>query len=111
MPRSLTGYVFVNPKTNKPWVNIRKKFKRALKKAELPENTWFHDQRRSFITNARRRGVDESTVMSMSGHKTRSAFERYNIVEEHDQENAVEKIESGRRIELLETTQRKKKLL
>jgi hypothetical protein len=49
-----------------------------------------------------RMGVDESTIMTMSGHKTRSAFERYNIVSERDQQMAVEKIETGRSVELQE---------
>ena len=57
---------------------------------------WFHDQRRAFVTNARRCGVDETTIMSMTGHKTRSAFERYNIVSAKDQEEAVRKIEANR---------------
>jgi len=99
LPVSTSGYVFVNPKTNKPWKDIRKMFHRAKTKAELPD-IWFHDQRRSFITNARHRGVDESTIMSMSGHKTRSAFDRYNIVSERDQLKAVARIEAGRKQEL-----------
>jgi len=95
LPRSTSGYVFVNPKTNKRWNQIQKMWSRARKKAKL-EGVWFHDLRRSFITLARRKGVDESTIMSMSGHKTRSAFDRYNIVSQRDQERAVALIEAGR---------------
>ena len=53
------------------------------------------DLRRSFVTNARRRGVPESVVMRMSGHRTRAVFERYNIVEEDDLRDAVKRIEAG----------------
>jgi integrase len=56
---------------------------------------WFHDLRRSFVTNARRRGVPESVVMRMSGHRTRAVFDRYNIIEEDDLRDAVKRIEAG----------------
>jgi predicted RNase H-like HicB family nuclease len=42
-------------------------FRRACKAAKLT-GIWFHDLRRSFVTNARRRGVPES-VVKMSGHR------------------------------------------
>lgn len=68
-------FVFVNPKTGQPWNTIRKVFLLACQESGL-EGIWFHDLRRSFITNARRRGVPESVIMKMSGHKTRSVFDR-----------------------------------
>jgi len=59
------------------------------------DHVWFHDLRRSFVTNARRRGVAESVVMRMSGHRTRNVFDRYNIVEDKGIRNAVRVIEAG----------------
>jgi hypothetical protein len=50
--------------------------------------------------NARRRQVPESVVMRMSGHRTRSVFDRYNIVEDEDVRQAVRQIEAGRAAEL-----------
>ncbi len=66
-------------------------FRRACKRAEVA-GIWFHDLRRSFITNARRRGILESVVMRMSGHRTRAVFERYNVVSEDDLRDAVRRL-------------------
>jgi integrase len=96
IPRRLgSAYVFVNPQTGEPWVDVRKQFLNACKAAGL-SGVWFHDLRRSFVTNARRYGVPESVVMRMSGHKTRAVFERYNVVAEEDLRDAVQRIEGAR---------------
>jgi integrase len=88
-----TGHVFRNPKTKTRWVDVKKRFLRAVKAAEL-HGLWFHDLRRSFITRARRVGVPESVVMRMSGHRTRAVFERYNVVDTQDLRAAVRALES-----------------
>jgi integrase len=96
LPRSIAdGPVFMNPSTGESFKEIRFMFRRAVKRAGLPNDLWFHDLRRSFVTNARRRGVAESVVMRMSGHKTRAVFDRYNVVEDADVRRAVLLIEAG----------------
>ncbi|HEY4841952.1 MAG TPA: hypothetical protein VIH78_08285 [Terriglobales bacterium] len=65
----------------------------------------FHDLRRSGLRNLRRLGVQESVAMRISGHKTRSVFERYNIVDGVDLADAASRLDTKQNQAAVELSQ------
>ena len=75
----------------KPIKDFRKAWLSACEDAKL-EGKMFHGLRRTAIRNLVRSGVTETVCMKISGHKTRSVFDRYNITSDRDLQEATQKL-------------------
>ncbi len=88
---------FVFSREGRPIRNFRKSWDQACTEAKLVDSSgraskMFHDLRRTGVRNLMRAGVPEKTAMAISGHKTRSVFDRYNIISESDLKDAAAKL-------------------
>lgn len=81
---------FVFHRNGKKISNFIKAWKNACEEVGL-EGKLFHDFRRTAARNLTRSGTKETVAMKITGHKTRSVFDRYNITSEDDIKQAMER--------------------
>ena len=82
---------YVCHREGQPFDNLRQGWIAACKRVGLAGKT-FHDLRRTGVRNLIRAGVSETVAMKISGHKTRSVFDRYNVTSEEDLRQAAERL-------------------
>jgi integrase len=88
--RSGRDLVFTNQ--GKPIGYLYDAWRKATAKAGLP-GLLLHDCRRTTVRNLVRAGVSDKVARAISGHKTRSVIDRYNIVDDKDLRDATAKLE------------------
>ena len=71
-------------KPGQPVQKIHKQWRAALRAAGLPLGLIPYDLRRTALRNMIRGGADPLVAMKISGHRTRSTFDRYNIIDTED---------------------------
>ncbi len=81
-------YVFINPKTDKPYTDIKKAFACACRKSELKDFT-FHDLRHTFGTRLAEQNVDVVCIKELMGHKSIETTMRYMHATDRGKREAV----------------------
>lgn len=79
----------------KPVRYFRNRWKTVCRLAGKPE-LLFHDLRRSGVTHMRRGGMAEADIMAVSGHLSRTTFLRYNITNEENLREDLDRLEEKR---------------
>lgn len=83
------GFLFSNPKTNKPYTTVRKSLLTLLKDAEI-ENFTFHCFRHDAITQMVDAGINLPAVAEIAGHRNIKTTMKYAHVKDDRKRQAVE---------------------
>ena len=86
------GCPYVFTERGKRILDIKTAFLKAVRSAGI-KNFRFHDLRHCAVTNLRKAGVNDSVIMSISGHKTYAMFKRYNRIDRKDRVDALKQVE------------------
>jgi integrase len=86
--------------------NFRKEFAAAKAKAKCP-HVLIHDFRRSAVSNLVNVGTSETDTMQISGHRSRTLFDRYNVRNTTRLHDAMSRVEKSRLVTVRRPNARK----
>lgn len=88
-----SSYICANEITGTLWSpkSLQRHVARIKKLADLPDNLWLMDLRRTAVTEAEDAGVTEGEGMAMSGHTTRTSYAVYAVVTDNRVDTALQK--------------------
>jgi integrase len=90
LPRRLDGgYAFYDPKTRERYLNVKRSFATALRRAGI-KDFHFHDLRHCFASHLVMNGVDLTTVSKLLGHKSLAMTLRYSLLSPQHMSKAVD---------------------
>ncbi|MCT4575113.1 MAG: tyrosine-type recombinase/integrase [Alphaproteobacteria bacterium] len=87
-------YVFANPKTQKPFVDITRPWKAVLKEAKITESTHIHDLRHTFASIGAANKVATKDISKVLGHASVKTTEIYTHIQDRNARTTANRISS-----------------
>jgi len=85
-------YVFCNPKTGRPYKDVRNSLNSAAKRAGIKAKITMHGLRHAFGSHAQMQGIDVRTVQKWLGHKHLKTTQGYLHVSPNHEKAAIQRL-------------------